>query len=164
MWAIILTQKYFPRIPQSDIPRYSLTGSVIWNTLKKGATLVKGGLFWICKSRSEAHFWHDYWDGHPPIVSQYPHLITLCQRFCEAGWSRVCDIKSLSFQGQLVEARWKNPEEWHVVGMEEECAELHYILSCRICSSLMDQNVLAWSPNPKGAYTVSSGYQELLSQ
>ena len=58
VWARILTQKYFPRIPQKDIPRCNVAGkgSVIWNTLKKGVALIKGGLFWICKSGLEANF------------------------------------------------------------------------------------------------------------
>ncbi|XP_059066340.1 uncharacterized protein LOC131061549 [Cryptomeria japonica] len=166
VWARILSHKYFFGIPQRDIPRYSLAGkgSTIWNTLKKGAVLIKGGFFWICKSGTKAQFWHDSWDGYPPIVSQYPHLSILAQRFCEAGWTRVCDFKSFSLQGQVVEARWKTSREWPILGLEVECAELHNILSGRSCSALMDSDVLAWSPNPKGTYTVSSGYQALLSQ
>ena len=87
VWARILTQKYFLGIPQKDIPQYSVSGkgSMIWNTLKKGAALIKGGLFWICKNGSEANFWHDAWDGFPPIVEQHPHLHILSQRFSEAG-------------------------------------------------------------------------------
>ena len=95
-----------------------------WSTLKKGAALIKGGLHWICKSGSEAQFWHDAWDGYPPLVVQYPHLRMLAQSFCDVGWSRVCDFKSFSPQGQLVEARWKNPEEWPIFGSEVERAEL----------------------------------------
>ena len=59
VWTRILSHKYFFGIPQNDIPRYSLAGkgSMIWNTLKKGAALIKGGLFWICKSGIEAQFW-----------------------------------------------------------------------------------------------------------
>ena len=160
VWARILTQKYLPDIPQKDIPRYSLggKGSMIWSTLKRGAALIKGGLFWICKGGSEAQFWYDAWDGYPPIVTQYPHLHILAQRFCDAGWSRVRDFKSFSLHGQLVEASWKNPREWPIPGFEVERAELLYILSRRSCSALMGDDVLAWSPNPKGAYTVSSGY------
>ena len=63
-----------------------------------------------------------------------------------------------------MEARWKTLGEWPIFGLEVECAELNYILSCRSCRALMDRDVLAWSPNPKGTYTMSSGYQELLSQ
>lgn len=74
------------------------------------------------------------------------------------------DFKSFSSHGQLEEARWKNPKEWPVVCMEEEVVELHNILVSRRCSSLQDGDVLAWSPNPKGVYTISSGYQGLLSQ
>ena len=74
-----------------------------------------------------------------------------------------CDFKSFSSQGQVVEARWKTLGEWPIFGLEVECAKLNYILSHCSCSALMDRDVLAWSPNPKGKYTVSSGYQELLS-
>ena len=63
-----------------------------------------------------------------------------------------------------MEARWKTPGEWPIFGLDIECAELNYILSCHSCSALMDRDVLASSPNPKGTYTVSSSYQELLSQ
>ena len=74
------------------------------------------------------------------------------------------DFKSFSFQGQLVEVRWNNLGEWPILGMELECAELHHIISSRDCYTLMDSDVLAWSSNPKGVYTVFAGYQELLSQ
>lgn len=53
------------------------------------------------------------------------------------------DFKSFSFQGQLVEAKWKNPEDWPIFGMEVECTELHYILSGRNCSTLMGSDVLS---------------------
>lgn len=98
LWARILSHNYFPGIPQCDIPRYSLRGkgSVIWGTLKKGADLIKDGLFWICKRGTEALFWSDSWDGFPTILSQFPNLVTLCQRFLKVGWSRVSDFKSFS--------------------------------------------------------------------
>ena len=137
---------------------------MIWNTLKKGAALIKGGLFWICKGGTVAQFWYDAWDGYPPMVTQYPHLRILAQRFCDAGWSRVCDFKSFSLQGQLVEASWKKPKEWPIFGSEVERDELQYILSRQSYSALMGDDVLDWSPNPKGSYTIYSGYQELLSQ
>lgn len=123
---------------------------MIWGTLKKGDALIKDGLFWICKSGLEAHFWSYSWDGFPPLVSQFPNMLPLCQRFIEAGGDRVRDFKSVPSHGQLMVARWKNPEEWPMVGMEEECAELQSILSSRSCSSLLDGDVLSWSPNPKG--------------
>ena len=63
-----------------------------------------------------------------------------------------------------MEERWKNLEEWPTFGLEVECDELHHILSRCSCSAIMGSDVLAWSPNPKGVYTVSFGYQELLSQ
>ena len=63
-----------------------------------------------------------------------------------------------------MEVRWKNLGEWPILGMELECVELHRIISGRDCCALMDNDVLAWSPNPKGVYIVSAGYQEFLSQ
>ena len=46
-WAKILAQKYFPRVEHKDIPRLALDGkgSFIWDTLKRGAPLIKEGLF-----------------------------------------------------------------------------------------------------------------------
>ena len=60
-----------------DIPRLALEGkgSFIWDTLKIGAPLIKEGLFWICNEGSNVLFWQDSWDGHPPILSSYPHLL-----------------------------------------------------------------------------------------
>jgi len=58
-WAKILVHKYFLGVDYLDIPRLTLVGkgSCIWETLKKGAQLIKGGLFWICNSGSDALFW-----------------------------------------------------------------------------------------------------------
>lgn len=40
---------------------------------------------------------------------------------------------------------------------------LQNILSSRRCCSLWEDDVLAWSPNPKGTYTVASRYSRLMS-
>ena len=55
---MILSQKYLLGILPLDISRYPLggKGSVIWHTLKKGAKLIKDGLFWICNNGEEAQF------------------------------------------------------------------------------------------------------------
>lgn len=165
LWARILLHKYLHGIPKEEAPQYPLvgSGSVIWGTLKKGATLIKEGLFWICKKGIEALFWSDSWDGFLPIVSQFPSLLTLCQHFLEVGWSRVSDFKSFHPCGQLEVVGWKTLGEWSVVGLEEDCVELHSILSSRHCISLKDKDSLAWCLNPKGVFTVASGYQELLA-
>jgi hypothetical protein len=57
-WAKILTHKYFPGKNGSDVPCLALLGkgSCVWNTLKKGAQLIKEGLFWICNGGSNALF------------------------------------------------------------------------------------------------------------
>ena len=116
---MILSQKYLSRIPHLDISRYPLggKGSVIWDTLKKGAKLIKDGLFWICKSGAEAQFWLNSWDGYPPIISQFPNLVLLCQQFLEASWSRVSDFNSFSPCGQMEMAKWKSPYEWPVADL-----------------------------------------------
>lgn len=58
-WAKILTHKYLPGANDHEVPHLSLVGrgSCIWDTLKKGAQLIKDGLFWICNRGSEALFW-----------------------------------------------------------------------------------------------------------
>ena len=46
-WAKILARKYFLGADCLDVPRLTLAGkgSYIWDTLKKGAQLIKEGLF-----------------------------------------------------------------------------------------------------------------------
>lgn len=61
-------------------------------------------------------------------------------------------------------AIWKVPSEWLAVGMEKDHVELYDILAYRYCSSLKEKDRLAWLPNPKGTFTIASGYQKLLSQ
>ena len=60
-WAKILAHKYFPGVELQDIPRLELDGkgSFIWDTLKRGAPLIKEGLFWICNEGSSVLFWQD---------------------------------------------------------------------------------------------------------
>ena len=62
---------------------------MIWNMLKFGAQLVKDGLFWIFHSGSQALFWLDSWDGHPPILTTHHQLHSLYQNFSDAGWDIV---------------------------------------------------------------------------
>lgn len=45
-------------------------------------------------------FWHDSWDGHPSIISQFPHLQLLCNILVEAGWSKVEDFKTVKIKGK----------------------------------------------------------------
>lgn len=72
------------------------------------------------------------------------------------------DFKVTYRCGWLEMERWKVPSEWPVVEMEEECAELQGILVSRHCSSIKSRDGLAWLPNPKGIYTMASGYRELV--
>ena len=94
-WANILAQKYFPGVEHKDIPRLTLDGksSFIWDTLKRGDPLIKEGLLWICNEGSNVLFWQDSWDGHPPILSSFPQLQTLCHIFTNAGWVTVDHFK-----------------------------------------------------------------------
>lgn len=48
--------------------------------------------------------------------------------------------------------------------MEEECADLQGIMVSRHYSALKGRDGLAWFPNPKGIFTVASGYREILNQ
>lgn len=82
----------------------------------------------------------------------------------EVGWSRVSDFKAAYRCGRLDLEWWKAPNEWSVVGMEDECAELQGILASRHYSFLKGRDGLAWSPNPKGVFTIASGYWELLNR
>ena len=86
-WAKILSHKYFCGVDFSELPRLPLggKGSCIWDTLKKGAQLVKEGLFWICNRGSDTLFWQDSWDGHPPILSSFPQLLPLYHSFTNIG-------------------------------------------------------------------------------
>lgn len=58
VWARILAHKYLSRVTKEDIPRYPLVGkhTVTWSMLKKGETLIKEGILWICKRGEEALF------------------------------------------------------------------------------------------------------------
>ena len=136
---------------------------MIWDTLKKEAKLIKDGLFWICKRGVEAQFWSDSWDGYPPITSQFPNLMIISQHFLEARWSWVIDFKTWLPCGQMEMAKWKSPDEWPVTNLQEDCALLQSILSSRRCCSLEEEDVLAWSPSPKGIYTIALGYNRLMS-
>lgn len=73
------------------------------------------------------------------------------------------DFKSSSFCGQLEVARWKSPDVWPDVGLQEDCVVLQSVISSPRCSSLQEEDVLAWSPNPLGVYIVASRYKVLLS-
>ena len=58
LWARILTHKYFPNIDVVEVHRFPLErrGSMIWNTLKFGAQLVKDGLFGFFISDPKLYF------------------------------------------------------------------------------------------------------------
>lgn len=67
------------------------------------------------------------------------------------------DFKVVYRCGCLELEWWKAPNEWSIAGMDEECAKMYGILASRHCSSLKGRDRLAWSPNPKGVFTISSG-------
>lgn len=97
--------KYLPGVDFSDVARYSLESSesMVWKTLKTSAQLVKRGLFCICNKGSKALFWVDSWDGHPPLLSMYPHLQALCDYFIAVGWDKVEHYKTGQYYGLVVE-------------------------------------------------------------
>ena len=64
-------------------------------------------------------FWQDSWDGHPPILSSYPHLQPLCQIFSAAGWTEVAHFKTFKRCGLMDVASWKDPHEWPPGGSPE---------------------------------------------
>lgn len=161
-WARILTHKYLPGVDSSDVPQMVLAGkgSCVWNTLKRGAQLIKEGLFWICNSGADALFWQDSWDGHPPLITSFPQLQPLCQALLNAGWSKVEHFKTVKHV-KLEVACWKDPQEWPDGGSEEDRAFLAQVLKDRFCSSLKERDILAWSPSPKGKFSVAQGYATL---
>lgn len=53
------------------------------------------------------------------------------------------DFKAAYKCGWLELERWKDPNEWSVVGLEEECAELQGILVSRHCSGIKGRDGLA---------------------
>ena len=110
----ILTHKYFPYIDVVEVHCFPLEGrgSMIWYTLKFGAQLAKDGLFWICHSKSQALFWLDSWDGHPPILTTHPQLHSLYQHFSVAGWDTVNFYKIGYVQGLAPSFHWKHLSKW----------------------------------------------------
>lgn len=68
------------------------------------------------------------------------------------------DFKVVYKCGHLELEWWKDANEWSIASMDEECAEIYGILPSRHCSSLKGRDRLAWSLNPKGIFTISSGY------
>ena len=159
-WAKILSHKYLPGADCSEVPRIPLMGkgSCIWNTLKRGAHLVKEGLFWICNGGSDTLFWQDSWDGHPPILASFPQLLPLSQTFVEAGWTKVEHFKTVKRLGNVEIACWKDSQEWPLGGSIEDRILLSRVLKDRLCSSLSGRDILAWYPSPKGKFTVAQGY------
>lgn len=165
-WARILNFKYLGGVADVDIPRMELMGkgSLIWNTIKRGASLMKEGLFWIINRGNLAHFWLDSWDGHPPILSSHPQLQALGESFVEAGWSNVDSFKVSSSVGTFVVYQWRHSSSWPDGGSLEERNTLVLILVERPFSSLEVEDGLAWGNGPKGRYTVAQGYDVLLGQ
>ena len=97
----------------------------MWNTLNIGAHLVKRSLFWIYNKGTEALFWSDSWNGHPPLLSSHPHLQYLSDFFLSAGWNKVAHYKEAYHLGLVV-----------LGGSLRDRLELSQILASRECSSL----------------------------
>ncbi|XP_057868067.2 uncharacterized protein LOC131075253 [Cryptomeria japonica] len=164
LWARILNLKYLRGVASFEVPRYPLEGggSMIWHTLKVGAQLIKDALFWICHSGSQALFWLDSWDGHPPILSSFPHLQPLSEVFSAAGWDTVEHYKVAQHDGLVLRFRWKHPSEWPPGGSEGDRCELSQLLASRACNSLRGTDVLAWDGSDlSGKYSVVAGYKQI---
>jgi ribonuclease HI len=76
----------------------------------------------------------------------------------------VADFKTQQILGQATVSRWKDPRDWPPDGSVEDHHELAKILSRRACSSLSGRDVLAWDSDPKGKFSVASGYAVLDKQ
>ncbi|XP_057831111.2 uncharacterized protein LOC131041899 [Cryptomeria japonica] len=167
LWVRILTHKYLPNVNVFDVSCFPVEGrgSMICNTLKLGAQLVKNGLFWICHTGSQDPFWLDSWDGHPPILSTHPHLQSLSDMFISVGWDTI-DHYKIAHNGGLVACfRWKNPSELPLGGFVEDRKELAQILESRECTTLVRNDALVCaSNNLSGKFYVSTGCVELVWQ
>ncbi|XP_057842111.2 uncharacterized protein LOC131051557 [Cryptomeria japonica] len=117
----------------------------------------------ICHGGSQALFWLDSWDGHPPIISTFPHLQHLCDPLTAAGWNNVGHYKEAFNCGLGVTFRWKQSSQWPPGDLDDDRAELSRILGSRQCPTLTGNDILAWeSSDSSEKFVVSTGYGELL--
>ncbi|XP_057836070.2 uncharacterized protein LOC131046358 [Cryptomeria japonica] len=113
-------------------------------------------------SGSQALFWLDSWDGHPPILSSFPHLQPLSEVFSAAGWDTVEHYKVAQHDGLVLRFHWKHPLEWPPGGFEGDRRELSQLLASRACNSLRGTDVLAWDGSDlSGKYSVVAGYKQI---
>ena len=140
-------------------------GSMIWNTLKFGAQLVKDGLFRTCHSKSKALFWLNSWEGYPPILTTHPQLHSLYQNFSPTSWDIVNFYNIAYVQGLAPSFHSKHPFELPLRGSEDDRKELFHILQSHEFPSLVGNDVLVWeSEDLYRKNLVSVGYVELLRQ
>ena len=64
-------------------------------------------------------------------------------------------FKTVKRLGQVEVTCWKDPQEWPIGGSDEDHALLAHVLKGRFFSSLRERDVLAWSPSPKGNFSVA---------
>lgn len=77
------------------------------------------------------------------------------------GWIKVEDFKIVKVKGQIEVICWKDPQMWSLGGTMKDRLDLAKVLVGIPCSSLHIGDILSWGPNPKGKFSVASGYLEL---
>ncbi|XP_057812845.1 uncharacterized protein LOC131026857 [Cryptomeria japonica] len=122
-WQCILDKfhmkvEYWTNRWLSFVGRVQLIKSVVISLLTYRGMLQVAPMWFVKELDSLARQF--LWAGN--LSSSKWCLVKWDLRFLEAGWSRVSDFEMDYRCGQLEMVQWKVPDEWSVVGLDEDCA------------------------------------------
>jgi hypothetical protein len=142
--ARVLRAKYFPERSVLEATRVR-NMSYTWRSILKGVEVIKKGLIWRVGNGEEINIWNDPWlnrDGpKKPITSRGQNIITrVSERINPATGQWDVQLVSDVFYEQDVSTILATP------------LRIDY------------ENFPAWSPDPKGAFTVKSAYKVLAAE
>lgn len=163
LWANNLRAKYAENKSPEDLVRYHLPtkGSSILAVLKTGEDLIKKKLFWIIHNGQQANFWTDSWDGHKPLITQFPDWRPWIEELHRAKWIKVANYCRYNTGNSKVGRYWIPIEDWPIQIPERQRQDIQGILNMRSLSWSHEKDCFGWNNTTKGEYSVAQGYLTL---
>eukprot|EP00253_Pinus_taeda_P017014 PITA_17014 len=156
-WAKLWQAKYAPGSQWDELIRISLSisGSMIWNSVKIHCAFIQAYSFWEIHSGTSARFWEDSWQ-------KLPKLATIFHKPLWRNHMQQSNISKVSQFWQQQETQdfrpWKPASSWQTDWQGETYADIDQELNQRKITPSTQPDKLRWGHTSRGVFTTKEAY------
>jgi hypothetical protein len=162
IWCQIMQQKYL----DNKNPARVLTildppkGSAIWDFMIASREIVTNYISWEVNSGYQVKFWHDSWNGAPPLskMEGVDHMIIAIENLWGSLLINYVSVISVHSRNVI----WKDPSELNLP--PQDCQLLEKIFSKKTMYLSNSDDKVLWAPGKEGSYNIKDGYNIIQQQ